>query len=351
MHQPQAFTIKSSQLTVESVEQRYYLVNEADKLAALTRLFEVEPITSALIFARTRLGASDLANELAVRGFPAEALHGEMSQEARERVMGRFRHQHLKVLVATDVAARGLDIDDISHVFNFDLPQDPEVYVHRIGRTGRAGKSGLAFTFLTPREQGRLRRIEAYTRQKISRAEIPSAEDIERHRNAQLAEEMQVWLRRGRCRRERELVNQLVAEGHDVVEVAAVAIKLARAEEKQRPIEPVSEAKEWVPQKPERPAKRGTSRNGRNGHNDGSQSHEEGMVRISLNTGRVNGVRVSHVVGTLAHFADIPGKAIGKISIQQQQTLVDVPEQFVGQVLAKTGAYRIGKQRITVELA
>ncbi|OQY80750.1 MAG: hypothetical protein B6D40_12395 [Anaerolineae bacterium UTCFX3] len=143
MRDPQAVTIKRATLTLASTEQRCCLVHESDKLSALTRLFETEPIHSALIFARTRAETAALANELVLRGIPAEAIHGDLDQHARERVLGRFRSNQLKVLVATDVAARGLDIENISHVFNYHLPDDAEVYVHRIGRTGRAGRSGV----------------------------------------------------------------------------------------------------------------------------------------------------------------------------------------------------------------
>jgi ATP-dependent RNA helicase DeaD len=143
MRDPQSVSVKRATMTVQATEQRYYLVHESDKLNALTNLFEMEPITSALVFARTRVETTRLASELSQRGFPAEALNGDLEQNARERILGRFRSNELKVLVATDVAARGLDIDDISHVINFQLPDDPEVYVHRIGRTGRAGKTAL----------------------------------------------------------------------------------------------------------------------------------------------------------------------------------------------------------------
>ncbi len=183
---PQTATIKRKQLTVAAIEQRYYLVNGADKLAALTRLFEVEEIGSALIFARTRIGTGQLASELTQRGFPAEALNGDLSQDARERVLGRFRRNQIKVLVATDVAARGLDIDDISHVFNYDLPHDLEGYVHRVGRTGRAGKTGIAISLVTPAERGRLHRIESFTKQPITRATLPTVADIETKREAAL---------------------------------------------------------------------------------------------------------------------------------------------------------------------
>ena len=348
MNAPQSFKIGCQQLTVETVEQRYYLVNEADKMAALTRLFEIEPITSALIFARTRLGTTELGNELALRGFPAEALNGDMSQEARVQVLNRFRDNKLKVLVATDVAARGLDIDDISHVFNYDLPQDPEIYVHRVGRTGRAGKTGIAITFLTPKERWGLRRIEGFIRQKITRMTLPRAEDIKLHREAQLLEKVMVWLRRGRCNREREMVAQLLEDGHDLAAIAAVSLKLARAEEKQRPIAPLKEVADFSAHVTGQVLRRSGRPKGRARRN---ASHEKGMVRLLLSSGRADGVRVSHVVGSLSNYADIPGGSLGKISIQQQHTLVDVPEKLVGRVLGNGANYRIGNKAVTVQQA
>jgi len=348
MNAPQSFKIGCQQLTVESLEQRYYLVHEADKLAALTRLFEIEPIGRALIFARTRLGTAELVNELALRGFAAEALNGDMSQDARVQVLNRFRDNKLKVLVATDVAARGLDIDDISHVFNYDLPQDPEIYVHRVGRTGRAGKTGIAITLLTPKERWGLRRIESFTRQKITRMMLPSAEDIKVRREAQLVEKVRVWLRRGRCSREREIVAQLLADGHDLAEIAAAALKMARAEEKQRPIAPLTAAAEFSAPDAGQALKRAARRKDRGRE---SASHEKGMVRLLLSSGRADGVRINHVVGTLSHYADIPGHALGKISIQKQHTLVDVPEKLVGRVLGQDAKYRIGNKTVAVQRA
>jgi len=348
MNAPKSYKIRSKQLTVETVEQRYCLVNEADKLAALTRLFEIEPITSALIFARTRLGTTELGNELALRGVPAEALNGDLSQEVRLQVLNRFRDNKLKVLVATDVAARGLDIDDISHVFNYDLPQDPELYVHRVGRTGRAGKPGTAITFLTPKEHWALRRIEGFTRQKISRMTLPSADDIQQHREKQLVDKVLVWLRRGRCNREREIVDHLLKDGHDLAQIAAVSLKLARAEEKQRPIAPLKAVADFSA-RDAGPAFKHANRG--QGRARKAASHEKGMVRLLLSTGRSDGVRVNHVVGSLSHYADIPGRLLGKISIQQQHTLVDVPEKFVGRVLGNGDSYRIGNKAVTVQRA
>jgi ATP-dependent RNA helicase DeaD len=357
LRDPQSFTMGRQQLTVDTVEQRYYLVNEKDRLAALTRLFEVEPIVSALVFARTRLGTGELVNELVGRGFAAEVLNGDLSQEARERVLQRFRNNQIKVLVATDVAARGLDIDHVSHVFNYDLPQDTEGYVHRIGRTGRAGKSGVAISLLTPREHWFLRKIEAYTKQKMIPAQLPTEADIQAQRDGRLVEQMLKWLRRGRCHQERELVTTLVEQGHDTAEIAAAALKLIRAEERQRPIAPISELLEERarPARPLRSARTAGTLPPMRGKfkpaGSGRSTHEKGMVRLTLNSGKSNGLSVSHVVGSLSNHADIPGNCIGKIRIEDHATFVDVPEGVVDRVMAKKESYRIGRQRITLELA
>jgi ATP-dependent RNA helicase DeaD len=348
MRDPHSFTMGHRILTVATVEQRYYLINESDRLSALTRLFEAEPIVSALVFARTRLSTGELANKLVGRGFQAEVLNGDLGQDARERVLQRFRNNQIKVLVATDVAARGLDIDHVSHVFNYDLPQDHELYVHRIGRTGRAGKSGVAISLLTPKERWFLRKIEAYTKQKMTLATLPTEEDIQRQRDHRLVERMMVWLRRGRCQRERDVVAKLTEQGHDVIEIAAAALKLVHAEEKQRPIEPITELREDRPRqaKPE-----GKRQNRSKEKAAGHTSHEKGMVRLALSSGKADGLNVSHIVGSLSHHADIPGRCIGKISIKNQTTFVDVPEEVVSLVLAKKASYRIGRRQIDIERA
>ncbi len=374
LHDPESIIIKRKQLTVASIEQRYYLVNEEDKLTALTRLFEMEEITSALIFAKTRVGTGELANELSNRGFQAEILNGDLSQDAREQVLNRFRKKQIKVLVATDVAARGLDIDDISHVFNYDLPLDPEIYVHRVGRTGRAGREGIAISIVTPRDQFRMRKIERYAKQTIAQATLPTIQEIQAHREALLLTKVSVWLQRGRCSREREMVHALEAEGFDLIDIAAVSLKLARAEEKQRPIPRIGAVRahngrngnqdrgrrgnrrDRNSRNDSRNGQDNGSRNGRsNGNGDGrfksKRSHEQGMVRLTLNAGKEQGIRPNDVVGTIAFHADIPGRSIGAIRIQDSRTLVDVPEQYVAQVLAKSEKYKIHHQEIAVERA
>jgi ATP-dependent RNA helicase DeaD len=360
MNKPQSIQVQHAQVTLAAIEQRYYLVNQSDKTAALTRLFEVETITSALIFVRTRVGTGELSNELSRRGFPAESLNGDLTQEARERTLNRFRQNQVKVLVATDVAARGLDIDDISHVFNYDLPDDPEIYIHRIGRTGRAGKTGIAISLVTPREKRLLKQIEHLIRQPLTKTALPTEEDIKTRRENELLENVKVWLGRARYRRERELVARLVEEGHDPLEIAAAALKLARADEKQRPVASVAEVQDTGPRR--YPQKAGAGdRDGKrqkissrergsfSRESAGSVSHESGMVRLSLSMGRAHGIRPNDVVGAIAYHADIPGSTIGKIFIEDQRTLVDVPENLVNQVLSKAGKYSLRRQPFTVE--
>jgi len=362
LRDPKTVRIEAEQVTVSATEQRYYLVNEFDKLAVLTRLFEIENISTALIFTRTRARTGELVNELNLRGFPAEALSGDMSQEARERTMARFRSGHVKVLVATDVAARGLDVEGISHVFNFDLPDEAELFVHRVGRTGRAGRTGIAISLVTPSERRLMREIEHFTKQEMRACSIPTPEEIQAKRLNDLMTKIMMWLKRGRAKEERALVESLLVEGVDPLELAAVALKIARAEEKQRPIASVSP----LPEKAVRPERRprtnaGFARKGdgetrspaprrerepRRNHAD--QPREAGMVRMVLGLGRQDGIRPGDVVGAIAFHADIPGSSLGKIIIQRDRTMVDVPEAYVGKVLAGNGRYKVRQQGFNI---
>jgi ATP-dependent RNA helicase DeaD len=355
LRDPETVSITPKQLTGATIEQRYYLVNQQDKVNALTRLFEMETIDSALIFVRTRLGTGELANQLTSRGFAAEPLNGDLSQDARIQVLTRYRNGQVKVLVATDVAARGLDIDDISHVFNFDLPDDPEVYVHRVGRTGRAGREGIAISLLTPKDRWQLRRIEDYTRFKLNKAELPTIQQIENHRQSLLMEQLEVWIKRGRCRREREVVDMLVLTGHTPEDIAAAALKLARGDEKKRPIDPITPIKEehFNPRdrKNERfPRRTGPAGPGGPGGRRGGDRDKD-MVPLKLDVGRADGVAVNHVVAALAHYSGIAANQLGKIRLDANHTLVDVPEQMVGRLLSKNGAYRIGRRTVNLERA
>lgn len=258
----------------KEIRERAYLVNRHEKLAALSRLFETEEIVSALIFAKTQVGTEELAARLVERSIPAKALHGGMSQDVRTRIINQFRQGVIQVLVGTDVAARGLDIDDISHVFNVDLPLDPEVYVHRIGRTGRAGRSGEAISVLAPNEIGKMKRIERHTGKELERCILPTVEEIEARRSAKVTENISVWVARGRCHAERELVHQLVDEGGDPIEIAAAAVRMARKAEYNRPVEKISEVERRRPGRSDRGDRSGGGYGSRSG--GGYKSRDNG---------------------------------------------------------------------------
>jgi len=362
MRDPVTVTVDRKQLTVASIDQRYYLVNNNDKLALITRLLESEAVGSTLVFTKTRAGSGTLANQLTQRGYPSEALNGDLEQAARLRVLNRFRSGQLKILVATDVAARGLDIDDISHVFNYDVPNDPEAYVHRIGRTGRAGKDGIAITLITPHETRYLHRIEGYAKQKIRRADIPSEQSIIEGREAHLVNKVRTWLERDRCRREEEMIAQFIDEGYDPIKVAAAALKLARMEEKRRPLEKIGEVSLKKGSRQHRKSSRNTRRNGKNSrkhtqHNStrkdfSRKAREEGMVRLKLARGKTHGINPGEVVGEIASRASISGRMIGKIIIGEQDTLLDVQEDCVSRVLGQTGCYSFrSHHNVTIERA
>lgn len=346
MHDPLPLTIEHKTLTVENIAQRYYLVYEQDKLAALTRLLELEALHNILIFTRTKAGAAELAEALYARGYPAEALHGDLTQAARETVMRRFRGGQITMLVATDVAARGIDIPDVSHVINYDIPMGEEDYVHRIGRTARAGRAGDAITLVTPKERHSLKAIEGYTRQTITRAKLPTPDEIHAHRATLFGRSIINALETEPLEEAYTLLSELVQQGFSAEEVAAATIRLARAQELRRPIEHVhdvheSEAKGARKRSDETPRPRPARRNGM----------EQGMVRLYLNIGSEKGIRPGDIVYAIASEASIPGKAIGAIEIQREGSFVDVNEEHVETVLRVMGAGKIRGIPVTLARA
>jgi len=371
LRNPKTVSIQSDQVTVAATKQVVYYTNEHDKLAVLTRLFEMEDITSALIFTRTRVRTGELVNELNMRGYPSEALSGDLSQEAREHTMSRFRAGQVKVLVATDVAARGLDVEGITHVFNYDLPEETETFVHRIGRTGRAGRTGVAISLARPSERRQVRQIEQFTHQVMLEGTVPTIEEIQAKRMDSLLSKIETWLKRGRAKEERALVETLVANGADPIDMAAAALKVARAEEKQRPIPEISP----LPEKAVRPERRTrgerserSERSDRGGRDEassrrpreasgrtkprasvrGNQSDEEGMIRLEMGLGKVDGLRPSDVVASIAGIAGIPGTALGRIYIQNHRTTVDVSEAHLEKVISANSNYKVRGQSFTL---
>jgi ATP-dependent RNA helicase DeaD len=350
MHDPVSVTITRKELTVSTVDQRYYLVSENAKVAALGRLLEVEDVHSALIFARTKVGVAQLAETLLGRGFPVEAIHGDLSQEARETVMRRFRKGHIHILVATDVAARGLDIENVSHVINFDMPYDAEDYVHRIGRTGRAGREGAAITLVTPRERRWLKTIEQFTKREIKRAKLPTVQEVYAKRDERFAQRLNETLAQGELDREQRIVASLLEAEYPINDVAAAAIRLARAYEVQRPVEEIEEPHD----REQRPMRTRDDRRAAEEHpriRRERTGREPGMIRLMLNVGREHGIKPGDVVGAIAGEAGIPGRAIGAIDIRHSETFVDVMEMHVERVLRQMKRSSVRGKAITVTRA
>lgn len=357
MHDPVNVAVKQERLTVPLTEQRYYLVYEEHKLAALSRLLETEDMHSALIFTRTRTGSAELAEQLLERGYIADALHGELNQPAREAVLRRFRSGQLPILVATDVVARGVDISDVSHVFNFDIPYDPEDYVHRIGRTGRAGRTGIAIMLVTPRERRRLGQIEDYTKQPIKRAVLPEVEAVLERRDRRFGEQLNAVVQDADLSAELGLIQSLIDNGHtDVAQIAAAAMRLARQGDERRPLEDIpavqaAPRRDYNDRDNRGRSDRGYSsdrgggdrRSAGNGARSGGRFAESGMVRLLVDLGHKQGVRPGDIVGAIASEAGIPGKAIGQIDIQQNRTYVDVKADLADRVLGLRKRFLKGK--------
>lgn len=386
LNDPEEIAINPTRLTVADTEQLYIRVREENKQAALIRFLEAEEVKSALIFARTKARAQELADALIQAGYPAEALHGDLSQARRETVLNRFRRHNITLLVATDVAARGLDIENVSHVFNYDAPGDPEDYVHRIGRTGRAGRKGIAITFFNSRDvRVKLKAIEAYTRQPLKETAPLSREEILAKRDERFIERLSEQIGKGSISdsftaRERALIARLTSSAFDLVDIAAAAIQLARAGESELPAESLVEPAETRPARKSKrqrmeaeqaPAagysKKGEKRSGEKRSWDrpakgdrrkavppsgGFGRQETGMIRLKMNLGEVHGLRPGDVVGAIASEVGIPGRAIGDITIRKNFTLVDVAEKHVMQVLAhSTGQYSLRGKPVMLKLA
>ena len=364
LREPETIAVNPERRTVAEIDQRFFRVREDQKLGSLTRLVEMEDIKCALIFTRTKARAQELADEMNRRGYPAESLHGDLNQSRREAVLNRFRQNQITLLVATDVAARGLDIDDVSHVFNYDVPNDPEDYIHRIGRTGRAGRKGVSITFFSPREARFLSQVESYTRQKAIESKLPTRDDVLARRDERFITKMYDQMVKGKDQRERAMITQLLESDIDLVDLAAAAMKLARAGEHNYSVEEISQPVAEVRSRrtsDERYSenRRGSSKRNVSGAGTFAQqttwsaaSQEGGMVRLKMNLGGTHGIRPGDVVGAIAGEVGIPGKAIGAIDIQERQTFVDVAEKHVKRVLqASTGQYSLRGKPVMLTLA
>ena len=349
---PEIIQIEQKARTVSTVEQSYFEVRQRSKVEVLSRILDMNPPRLGIVFCNTKRSVDECTEDLVNRGYSADRLHGDITQQMRERVLKRFRDGAVEILVATDVAARGLDIEEIDIVFNYDLPTDPEDYVHRIGRTGRAGRSGRAVSFVYGREIYRLQSIERYTRSVIKRERIPSVEQVEGRRADLIFDDLKERLETGKFDNYQDNIDRLLEQGHTPTDIAGALVTMIReasgregsAIEEDR--EPERRERREAPRRDERPQRddRGPQRDDRGPRHDGPRDlipQEAGMTRLFLSLGKTHGVMAKEIVGMLYREAGLPDGCLGRITLFPKHSLVDVPEQFVGQVIDRTRTARL----------
>ena len=361
---PVEIAIKSLTSTAENIRQRFWMVSGINKLDALTRILEAEPFEAMIVFARTKLGTDELAEKLAARGFSAAAINGDVDQKMRERTIQRLKDGQIDILVATDVAARGLDVDRISHVLNYDIPYDTESYVHRIGRTGRAGRKGEAILFVAPRERGMLGAIERATRQKIEQMNLPSVDAVNENRVAKFLGKIEGALAHEDLSVFRELVERYEREKNvPAVEIAAALAKLVQGKTPLLLTQPVRPERAFEPRET-RPVREHATRD----HGDRPQRErterdrteraprehgapEVGMRTYRIDVGHQHGVQPGNIVGAIANEADLEARFIGRIDIRDDFTLVDLPDGMPPELLAHLQTVRVASKPLRMRVA
>lgn len=328
---PEFIKIVRKELTVPNIEQYYFDVKEKTKLDALCRIIDVYDPKLAMVFCNTKKRVDDLVEMLQGRGYFAEGLHGDLKQAQRDKVMQKFRNGTIEILVATDVAARGIDVDDIDVVFNYDVPQDEEYYVHRIGRTGRAGKAGKAFTFCVGKEIYKLRDIMRYTKTKIQQQKLPTLSDVEEMKTNIYLEKIKGIIEEGHLTKYIHLVDRLMEEDYTSIDIAAALLKDHLSDVNADDIDALDDINLG-----------GTELYGGEG---------EKMVRLFINAGKKSKLRAKDIVGAIANEAGIPGKTLGEIAIFDEYTFVDVPNEFVRDILHGMKHAKIKGKRVHIEIA
>lgn len=354
--------IESSQSTDANIEQVYWMVSGTNKLDALTRILEVEPFDGMIIFVRTKTATVELAEKLEARGFAAAALNGDMNQQLRERTIERLKSGSLDIVIATDVAARGIDVERVSHVVNYDIPYDSEAYVHRIGRTGRAGRSGKAILFVAPREKRLLYTIEKATKKPINVMELPSGAAVTKHRIDQFTQQITTTLAE---QPDLSFFNDLLAEFSNKNEVSPedIASALAYLLQRERPLQV-----KFTDVKPERESRDRNDRGGREergprdrGGRDGGRErsredrprrehNDENMVRYRIEVGRNHEARPGDIVGAIANEAGISSANIGHIKLHDEFSTVDLPKGLSGDVLSQLKKVRVRNRPLEISV-
>lgn len=350
LNNPAHIQVETSALTTDHIQQRWMKVPNKHKKNALIRLLKAEARGGTLIFCRTRRGCGETAEALIAQGINADAIHGELSQAARERVLKRFRGKTLGTLVATDVAARGLDVSHVTHVINFDFPGDPESYVHRIGRTGRAGAEGKAITFVTPAEQGKLRFLTKKAKADIQQMDVPSDTEVALAERSILVKEIKKAISKGRVDEARVWLKNVLEEEELSLEDVAVAATMLLAEGQGISIRPAGKdtgRPHWAKNDQERGERKDMPRDNR-GRLDFSSVNE---VEVFFSIGRAAGVRPGDIVGAIANEVGIPGRQIGKVSLFDHKTFVGLSKIDAEQLLSAHDTLEIRGKHVNLKLA
>jgi ATP-dependent RNA helicase DeaD len=368
LNKPEHVTIKVTNASAENIRQRYWLVSGVHKLDALTRILEAETFDGMIIFVRTKTATIELAEKLEARGYSAAAINGDMSQNLRERAINHLKNGKLDILIATDVAARGLDVDRITHVVNYDIPYDTESYVHRIGRTGRAGRTGDAILFIAPRERKLLINIERATKQKVEEMGLPSTEIINNKRIARFKQNITDTLASAELSFFSQLIQQYEME-HDVtaLEIGAALAKLVQGDEPllMAPPKKVSERDRERDERPRRDdSNRGRDRNERGGERPRRESSERGgererrpkrefsntveMETFRIEVGHAHGVKPGNIVGAIANETGIDGDHIARIRIEDDYSTVELPAGMPKELINELRKVRVVGQALNI---
>lgn len=351
--------VVKKELTVPKVTQYYYEVKPKTKVEVMCRLLDMYAPKLSVAFCNTKKQVDELVQELQGRGYFAEGLHGDLKQEQRDRVMNSFRNGATEILVATDVAARGIDVDDVEAVFNYDIPQDDEYYVHRIGRTGRAGRDGIAFSFVVGREVYKLRDIQRYCKTRIIPQAIPSLDDITEIKAEKIMDQVKETINNVDLTKMIQVIEQkLVEEDYTAMDVAAALLKIAMGEEN----EDIAESGHLAPSLDEldRYGRDNRGRGGRNnGRRDGGRGSRggrderngNGMARLFINIGKNQNVRPGDILGAIAGESGIPGRMVGSIDMFDNYTFVEVPREHADVVLQAMRGAKIKGKNVHMEKA
>ncbi|HHL44968.1 MAG TPA: DEAD/DEAH box helicase, partial [Gammaproteobacteria bacterium] len=354
LHDPVEIKIKTKTTTVDTITQQYWQVTGTHKLDALTRILEVEPFDAMIIFVRTKNATVELAEKLEARGYSSGPLNGDMNQALREKTIDRLKKKSLDIVVATDVAARGIDVERVSHVVNYDIPYDTEAYVHRIGRTGRAGRQGKAILFVAPREKRMLRAIEKATRQVIKPIQLPTREDVANRRVAQFKELISETIESQELDYFEQLIEQYQSEHN--VGISEIAAALAWLVQRERPLvvkeKQIPRNSDSREQRSSRPRQGETREQYRDRPASRSSSAvAKGMVRYRIDVGREHGVQPKNIVGAIANEAGVDSQHIGHIKLHDTYSTVDLPEGMPKEIFTHLKKVWVCNQKLNITVA